>query len=269
MEKKHVKEYMEKRRKSSLYSSVAGVIVAGAIHLTALLCLSFNGLTYIWPPPAESSFIIDFTEEIEVVQPRYGKEPVAEKVDKEKPVELVKRSESPVKDEIPNETPAQTPDNFGDVEVPDPQPDTTKPKFDPRAAFPGMSRSESSAGTPHVASESSPRFAAGQSDGNSRDASEDGKSNAHLEGRKVVGSLETPNYPGQESGIVIVTIWVDIYGIVQNAVAGAPGTTVDDKDLWNEARKAAMSTHFTKVYKITADTPQLQEGTITYIFKLK
>ena len=51
--------------------------------------------------------------------------------------------------------------------------------------------------------------------------------------------------------------------------AGAPGTTVDDKDLWNEARNAAMRTRFTKVDKITADTPQLQEGTITYIFKLK
>ncbi len=269
MEKKHVKEYMEKRRKSSLYSSVAGVIVAGAIHLTALLCLSFNGLTYIWPPPEESSFIIDFTEEIEVVQPRYGKEPVAEKVDKEKPVELVKRSESPVKDEIPNETPAQTPDNFGDVEVPDPQPDTTKPKFDPRAAFPGMSRSESSASTPHVASESSPRFAAGQSDGNSRTASEDGKSNAHVVGRKVVGDLKVPDYQKQESGIVVVSIWVDIYGEVKNAVVNPEGTTVDDKDLWNEARKAAMSTRFTKVDKITTDTPQKQEGTITYIFKLK
>ena len=269
MEKKHVKEYMEKRRKSSLYSSVAGVIVAGAIHLTALLCLSFNGLTYIWPPPEESSFIIDFTEEIEVVQPRYGKEPVAEKVDKEKPVELVKRSESPVKDEIPNETPAQTPDNFGDVETPAPQVDTTKPKPDPRAAFPGMSRKESTAGTPHVAPESTPHFSEGQSDGNSQNAVTEGRSNAHLLGRRVDGNLAEPKYDKQESGIVIVTIWVDIYGTVQKAVPGAPGTTVDDAVLWNEARNAAMRTHFTKVDKITAETPQLQEGTITYIFKLK
>ena len=269
MEKKNVKEYLEKRRRSRLYSTIAGVLVTGAIHLVALLCISFNGLTYIWPPPEESAFIIDFTEEVEIVQPKYGKEPVAEKVDKEKPVELVKRSESPVKEEIPNETPAQTPDNFGDVEVPDPQPDTTKPKLDPRAAFPGMSRNQSSASTPHVASEATPRFAEGQSDGNSRTASEDGKSNAHLQGRRVDGYLAEPKYLKQESGIVIVTIWVDIYGTVQNAVAGAPGTTVDDKDLWNEARNAAMRTHFTKVDKITADTPQLQEGTITYIFKLK
>ena len=269
MEKKHVKEYMEKRRKSSLYSSVAGVIVAGAIHLTALLCLSFNGLTYIWPPPEESSFIIDFTEEIEVVQPRYGKEPVAEKVDKEKPVELVKRSESPVKDEIPNETPAQTPDNFGDVETPAPQVDTTKPKPDPRASFPGMSRKESTAGTPHVAPESTPHFSEGQSDGNSQNAVTEGRSNAHLLGRRVDGNLAEPKYDKQESGIVIVTIWVDIYGTVQKAVPGAPGTTVDDAVLWNEARNAAMRTHFTKVDKITAETPQLQEGTITYIFKLK
>ena len=78
MEKKNVKEYLEKRRRSRLYSTIAGVFVTGAIHLVALLCISFNGLTYIWPPPEESSFIIDFTEEVEIVQPKYGKEPVAE-----------------------------------------------------------------------------------------------------------------------------------------------------------------------------------------------
>ena len=132
-----------------------------------------------------------------------------------------------------------------------------------------MSRNESTAGTPHVAPESTPHFSEGQSDGNSQNAVTEGRSNAHLLGRRVDGNLAEPKYDKQESGIVIVTIWVDIYGTVQKAVPGAPGTTVDDAVLWNEARSAAMRTHFTKVDKITAETPQLQEGTITYIFKLK
>ena len=269
MNDRRVKEYLEKRRTMSLVSTATGVVLAGVVHLAVLLCCSFNGLSYIWPPPEESSFVLDFSQEPEAVKPEFGQQPVAEKVDIQKPVELVKKSQSPIKDEIPNETPEQTPDNFGDVETPAPQVDTTKPKSDPRASFPGMSRNESTAGTPHVAPESTPHFSEGQSDGNSQNAVTEGRSNAHLLGRRVDGNLAEPKYDKQESGIVIVTIWVDIYGTVQKAVPGAPGTTVDDAVLWNEARNAAMRTHFTKVDKITAETPQLQEGTITYIFKLK
>ena len=64
---------------------------------------------------------------------------------------------------------------------------------------------------------------------------------------------------------VVVNIWVDIHGKVVKAMAGAPGTTTEDGTLWNEARKAAMNTHF----NMDADAPGLQKGTITYIFKLK
>ena len=35
------------------------------ITLCAFLLCSFTGLKYIWPPPQENSFVIDFTEEIE------------------------------------------------------------------------------------------------------------------------------------------------------------------------------------------------------------
>ena len=69
----------------------------------------------------------------------------------------------------------------------------------------------------------------------------------------------------QESGKVVVDIWVDNYGSVQKAVAGAEGTTVTDKTLWQAARKAAMGAQF----NLSADAPAMQKGTITYIFKLK
>ena len=64
---------------------------------------------------------------------------------------------------------------------------------------------------------------------------------------------------------MVVEIWVDNYGIVQKAVAGAEGTTVTDKKLWQAARNAAMEASF----NMSADAPALQKGTITYIFKLK
>ena len=43
---------------------------------------------------------------------------------------------------------------------------------------------------------------------------------------------------------MVVTIWVDNYGKVVKAQAGADGTTVTDKSLWAAARNAAMGTRF-------------------------
>ena len=51
---------------------------------------------------------------------------------------------------------------------------------------------------------------------------------------------------------------------IMMAATGAEGTTVSDKTLWQAARKAALGAHF----NMSADAPPLQEGTITYIFKL-
>ncbi len=88
--------------------------------------------------------------------------------------------------------------------------------------------------------------------------------NAKLAGRSVNGSLPRPHYTVQKDGIVVVEIWVDNYGNVQKAVAGAEGTTVTDKTLLQAARKAALGAHF----NMSADAPALQKGTITYTFTI-
>lgn len=88
--------------------------------------------------------------------------------------------------------------------------------------------------------------------------------NITLNGRKVVGTIAKPEYTVQESGTVVVSIWVDTYGNVVKAQPGAEGTTVDNSALWSSARKAALAIHF----NADADAPALQKGTITYIFKL-
>lgn len=88
------------------------------------------------------------------------------------------------------------------------------------------------------------------------------QSNASLQGRTVLGALPRPNIQPSNSGVVVVTIWVDQYGTVQKAVAGADGTTVTDKELWDVARKAALGAHF----NMSADAPALQQGTISYSF---
>jgi hypothetical protein len=117
---------------------------------------------------------------------------------------------------------------------------------------------------PQTAHEISDALKAGHAQGNTKTGETSGEPNAKLAGRSVNGTLPKPSYGVQAAGKVVVEIWVDQYGTVQKAVAGAEGTTVTDKTLWNEARKAALGAHF----NLSSDAPALQKGTITYIFKL-
>ena len=84
---------------------------------------------------------------------------------------------------------------------------------------------------------------------------------AKVKGRSVLGTLPTPSANGE--GRVVVTIKVDRYGNVTEAIPGAEGTTITDKNSWNAARNAAMKAHF----NMAADAPTVQTGMITYTFK--
>lgn len=262
-----MKIYIRDREKQEKVSRWTGVGLTVAMHIALALILIFSNLTYLYPPPPEMNFLIDFTDEEEeaakILETPEGREPEAENVDTEKPVELVQRSESPHVSTKPNLTPATKPDPHGDVEVPTPKQE--EPALDPRAAFPGMAKKDTSLTAPHSASEASSTFKAGQSDGNIKEGKTSGSASASVKGRSVIGSLPKPTYNAQKEGIVVVAIKVDQYGTVTEAVAGASGTTVTDKELWAAARAAAMKAHFNQ----SADAPVLQDGTITYIFKLK
>jgi len=259
--------YQRTREKREKNANVTGILVTLGIHAAALVVLFTSGLTYLDPPPPErTSLLIEFEEEVPEVKPvqtRIGRQPQAEEVDRTKDVELVRKAEAPTVNDRPNVTPATKPDTHGDVDVPTPK--VEEPKLDPRASFPGMSQKESSATTPHSASEATEGFKAGQPDGNTREGKTEGSANAHVKGRNVVGSLPRPTYASQTEGTVVVQVKVDQYGNVTEAIPGAEGTTVTDKTLWNAARNAAMKAHF----NMDAHAPAMQSGTITYIFKLK
>lgn len=261
-------EYKRVRQKQETASTVTGIVLTVGIHVLACATLGFTGIKYIYPPPPESTFVLDFEEEEapKVKQDFRGSQPKAEEVDLKKEIELVQRSESPHKTLAKtNNTPATKPDNFGDVDVPTPKQE--EPKLDPRASFPGMSKNDASTTAPHSAKEPGETFKAGQPDGNTQNGKTEGTPNAHLKGRSALGSLPRPAYNVQKEGIVVVKIKVDIYGNVVDAQPGAPGTTVSDDKLWAAARAAAMKAHFTPGNSET--TPAMQEGTITYKFKLK
>ena len=259
-------EYLKIRKRTRVRSLLTGVGLTLAVHGAALAFVSCTGLKYLWPPePEMESFLMDFTQEEEPVKiKKRGTQPRSEEIDKTKPVDLIQKSESPyVSESRTNPTPQTANDDFGDVETPAvPEPEEV---LDPRATFPGMAKKDTSITAPHAASSSSPEFKAGRTDGNTKSGRTDGTPNAHLKGRNTVGGIAKPSYTVQKEGTVVVRILVDRYGNVKEAQAGADGTTITDKTLFTAARNAAMQTHF----NTSADAPELQEGTITYHFKLK
>lgn len=258
-----MKEYLRRRHINERNSTLAGLALTVLVVTSSGIAVSGSGLKYLDPPPAEVSFVVDFTADQEEVPepPRIGREPRSTEVDKTSPIELVQESKSPYADpDGSNLTPQTSPDDFGDVETEHPEPEQ---HLDPRASFPGMARHDTSLTAPHMAREAESTFRAGQPDGNTHKGRTDGTPNAHLKGRKTVGTIPRPAYNVQEYGVVVMDIRVDKNGTVVSAVVG-DGTTTNSKDLINAARKAAMETHF----NVDGNAPSLQEGTITYTFRL-
>ncbi|MDP3436771.1 MAG: TonB family protein [Bacteroidales bacterium] len=242
-------------------AKVIGASMAIGLHLLALTLFFNTGFRVIYPPPAEMGIEVELEmEPVKPIQVSSGNEPRVERPNPEEEVRLVQRSQSPIAGTGANRGAEATAGDKGDVEQYEPP----KPKpVDRRALFPSASNADSTA--PQVARERSREMTAGHSDGNTRIGSTEGEPQARLAGRSIMGSLPEPEYNVNKSGKVVVRISVDQYGTVISATAGVTGTTVQDKTLWEAAKRAALKAKF----NISSAAPAAQEGTITYIFKLK
>lgn len=86
----------------------------------------------------------------------------------------------------------------------------------------------------------------------------------HLDNRRSL-SLPKPEYNSDEQGTVVVKIWVNNKGKVTNAkVQVTSGTTTSSSKLQNLAIKAALES----VFNSNPEAPEVQTGTITYVFVL-
>lgn len=259
-----MEKYRQERQRTENIAKTSGMVLTIAAHVVLAVFGVFTGLKYIYPPPPENTFLVDFSE-VEDERPvpaKTGNQPHAEVVDKTKNIELVQKSEAQNKGTKANKAPEARVDEFGDVEVKEPKREKV---IDKRSLFhTADNKAEKDTLAAQTASKVSDALKAGHASGNTSKGKLDGEPNAHLKGRNTVGTLAKPSYGVQEEGIVVVTIWVDQYGKVKKAIAGAEGTTVSNSKLWQAARDAAMNTHFNQ----SADAPALQQGTITYKFKL-
>lgn len=256
--------YKLKRAEQEKISKIAGAVLTVLAHVVIAVFGVFTGLKYIYPPPEEKTILIDFTED-EVIRPRQertGTVPKAANADPTRNINLVQSSEAQHVGTRQNEAPEATVGEDGDVEVPEPP---REKEIDRRALFHAAdNKTEKDTLAAQTAAKVTEALKAGHAQGNTRTGKTDSEPNARLKGRSVLGNLPKPSYGAKESGKVVVKIWVDQYGNVQRAIPGDEGTTVTDKTLWNSARVAAMEAHF----NMDANAPALQQGTITYIFKV-
>lgn len=261
-----MEQYLRERERQEKKSRVTGATLTVVMHIALLVCCFLTGFTYLDPPPPEQEQILIEFDEPEIQKPRQtwnGTSPRVSVPDPSKDINLVQRSEAQNEGTKSNEAPEATVDDFGDVDVPEPK---REKEIDRRALFTAAdNKTQKDTLAAQTAREVSDALKAGHAQGNTRTGETSGEPNAKLAGRSVNGTLPRPTYGVQKDGIVVVEIWVDNYGTVQKAVAGAEGTTVTDKTLWQAARKAALGAHF----NMSADAPALQKGTITYIFRLK
>ncbi len=259
-------KYLREREIQERKSRTTGVALTAVLHMGIATCLFTTGFTYLDPPPPEKEMILIEFDEPQIEKPTQiwnGTRPQAVNPDPTQPINLVQQSEAQHVGTKTNEAPEAKVDDFGDVEVKDPEP---KKEIDKRALFrTADNKTQKDTLAAQTAREVSDALKAGHAQGNTRTGETSGEPNAKLAGRSINGTLPRPSYNVQASGKVVVQIWVDNYGEVQKAVAGVEGTTVTDQTLWQAARKAALGAHF----NMSADAPALQEGTITYIFNLK
>ena len=93
-----MKPYERQRQQENKRSGIIGIAAALLGHAGVLVISAFTGLSYLDPPPPETSFVIDFEEEIETPKPVetvVGRQPQAEEIDRTKEVDLVQKSEAP------------------------------------------------------------------------------------------------------------------------------------------------------------------------------
>ena len=258
----------ESNRKHERKGRKIGLSVTVAAHAALFLFFMNVALEPEYALPDESVILLDFTQEQPVPEPpkpievKAGNEPKAKVANPNNDVRLVQQSQAQQVGQKPVQAEEVTMGNEGDVAKPEPP----RPKpINKRALFSAAASKKSDTLAPQTAERVSNSLAAGNPDGNTRVGDTEGVPTARLQGRNTVGALPFPEYTVNKAGKVVVQILVDQYGKVIGATPGVAGTTVQDKTLWNAAKEAALKAQF----NVSATAATVQEGTITYIFKLK
>jgi hypothetical protein len=264
---------MEKAKQNNI-SGIVGTIL---FHAILFILLIFMGFSVKLPLPAEQGMEINFgydetgQGEIESGQSSSSSQETQEAINSDATNGTEKQTlTQDFQDAVAlkNKSNPKLNNSTTDQKNQEEQKVIENPKPNPNALFPGKGTGNGTSGS-----------GAGNSDGNtggtgnqgSQDGG-DGKGNggsgngiSYSLGGRTANGLPKPEYNIQEEGKVVVEIIVDRNGTVVRATAGMKGTTTMNKTLWNNAKKAALNTHFNK----KNDAAEEQKGFITYHFELQ
>lgn len=256
-------------------AALIGTIIFHGILLVAMLFLGFSTPL---PLPGEEGVVVDLgysdqgmgniqpetpppasTPQESTPEPQPEEEIVTQSTE-----ETISLPEKP-KEKPKTETTETKPQQEQEKEVEQEEPE--EPKVDPRALYPGKQEGEtgqSSQGeTGQAGDQGKPTGTPGAGSYDGQGGAGDGISFS-LGGRKA-DHLPKPAASFSESGTVVVNIWVNRYGKVTKAIAGARGTTTASPVLRRLAEQAAKRAKF----NARMDAPEEQRGTITYHFLIK
>ena len=95
-----MKPYRSERKRQDRRSTVTGLLSTVLVHAALVAVGLTAGLKYLDPPPPETSFLVNFREELpeEPVPTEVGEEPQSEELDPENPVELTREIAAHPKD---------------------------------------------------------------------------------------------------------------------------------------------------------------------------
>ena len=232
-----------------------GLIVSIVAHGLLILCLLLMGLRYPDPPPPELGVEMDMGEFSDVGTDSEHAAEGGEDLSSESSYanddnnELTQQSE-----DVPltsKKTPSPTKNKKKPKDNVKPQSEETK--IDQNALFTKGRVKKGSGGSTGVG-EGSGKGSGGEGGGSGISFSLAGRGSKSLPG---------PTATSSENGNIVVEIRVDQEGNVVFAKAGVRGTTLWDTNLWRRCEQAAKKSKFTA----KPDAPELQTGTITYIFR--
>lgn len=232
-----------------------GLIVSIVAHGLLVLCLLLMGLRYPDPPPPELGVEMDMGEFSDVGTDSEHAAEGGEDLSSESSYanddnnELTQQSE-----DVPltsKKTPSPTKNKKKPKDNVKPQSEETK--VDQNALFTKGRVKKGSGGSTGVG-EGSGKGSGGEGGGSGISFSLAGRGSKSLPG---------PTATSPENGNIVVEIRVDQEGNVVFAKAGVRGTTLWDTNLWRRCEQAAKKSKFTA----KPDAPELDPGTITYIFR--
>ena len=232
-----------------------GLIVSIVAHGLLILCLLLMGLRYPDPPPPELGVEMDMGEFSDVGTDSEHAAEGGEDLSSESSYanddnnELTQQSEDvPL---VSKKTPSPTKNKKKPKDNVKPQSEETK--IDQNALFTKGRVKKGSGGSTGVG-EGSGKGSGGEGGGSGTEFSLAGRGKKFLPG---------PTATSTKNGNIAVEIRVDQEGNVVSAKAGVRGTTLWDTNLFRRCEQAAKKSKFTA----NPDAPELQKGTITYIFR--